>query len=54
MGNHGGFDLDGMSSSLTKCIVSSPPYMENGFLIYNDNSAKPASELKTKANRRDE
>ena len=53
MGNHGGFDLDG-TSSLTKCIVSSPPYMENRFLIYNDNSAKPASELKTKANRRDE
>ena len=53
MGNHGGFDLDG-TSSLTKWIVSSPPYMENRFLIYNDNSAKPASELKTKANRRDE
>ena len=31
MGKHGGFDLDGMSS-LTKCIVSSLPYMENGSL----------------------
>ena len=31
MGNHGGFDLDGMSS-LTKCIFSSPPHMENGSL----------------------
>ena len=31
MGNHGGFDLDGVSS-LTKCIFSSPRHMENGSL----------------------